>query len=588
MSFLSRIMVLKSKAHFNTGGGGRDAGSPSQLTFEGTRKAAGGQTRNRIMIMIGALSVVYAVIGGRLIQYGITDPITTGSIMRADLNVTSRPDILDRNGEVLATDVRTVSLFAEPHKVIDPDEAVELLSTVLPDLNTKQIYEKLTNKKTQFQWLSRQLTPKQQSEILSLGIPGIGFRPAKRRFYPSGAVASHFVGYVNIDNRGVAGMERYLDNQGLAELAKLGMTSVNAKLEPVKLSMDIRVQNIVHEVLANGMEKYKAIGAGAVVLDANTGEVIALGSMPDFDPNDPGGSINRQTKSDMNRMSGGVFEMGSTFKAFTSAMALDSGKVRMSDTFDARRPLYIGGFTINDFHATRRVLSVTDVFVHSSNIGSGKMADVVGIDGHKEFLTRLGLLTRMQTEIPEVASPSQPKVWKKITSMTVAFGHGVSTTPLQTATAAAALINGGKLMQPTFLPRSLEQAGEEALMVLKPDTSNNMRILFRANVTEGSGRRADTPGLFVGGKTGTAEKVVNGRYSNSVRFNAFLAGFPINNPQYVVLTIMDEPKAPEERCGVTAGCNAGVMAGEIIRRSAPLLGVKPRFGVDGTALIESY
>ena len=366
------------------------------------------------------------------------------------------------------------------------------------------------------------------------------------------------------------------------------MTSVNAKLEPVRLSMDLRVQNIVHEVLADAMTRYKSIAAGAVVLDANTGEVLALGSLPDFDPNNPADTIDRKTKSDMNRVSGGIFEMGSTFKAFTSAMALDSGKVSMNDTFDARRPLYIAGFTIHDFHATRRILSVTDVFVHSSNIGSAKMADVVGIEGHREFLTRLGLLTRVNTELPETATPSQPRIWKKITSMTVAFGHGVSTTPLQTAVAAAALMNGGKLIQPTFLPRTLEQANENAVLVLKPKTTQNMRKLFRANVLDGSGRRADTPGLLVGGKTGTAEKVVNGRYSSAVRFNAFLAAFPINDPKYIVLTIIDEPKVPHEGCGVTAGCNAGIMAGEIIRRSAPMLGVKPRFGLDGTALLESY
>ena len=587
MSFLSRIMVLKSKAHFNTGAGGRDPTSAAPAAFEGIRKSAGGQTRNRIAIMIGAFTIVYVVIGGRLVQYGFTAPQTVSSIMRADNTVASRPDILDRNGEILATDVRTVSLFAEPHKIVDADEAIELLSTVLPDIDAKSTYRKLKSK-SHFQWLRRQLTPKQQSEILALGIPGIGFRPAKRRFYPSGPVAAHFVGYVNIDNRGVGGMEKYLDTQGLADLAELGMTSVNAKLEPVKLSMDLRVQNIVHDVLVTAMENYKSIGAGAVVLDANTGEVLALGSMPDFDPNNPAETIDRKTKSDMNRVAGGLFEMGSTFKAFTSAMALDSGKVSMRDTFDARRPLYIGGFTIHDFHATRRILSVTDVFVHSSNIGSARMADVVGIEGHREFLTRLGLLTRLNTELPETATPSQPKVWKKITSMTVAFGHGVSTTPLQTAVAAAALMNGGKLIQPTFLPRTVEQADENAVLVVKPQTVENMRMLFRANVLDGSGSRADTPGLLVGGKTGTAEKVVNGRYSSAVRFNAFLAAFPINDPKYIVLTIIDEPKVPHKGCGVTAGCNAGIMAGEIIRRAAPMLGVKPRFGPDGTALLESY
>jgi cell division protein FtsI (penicillin-binding protein 3) len=316
-----------------------------------------------------------------------------------------------------------------------------------------------------------------------------------------------------------------------------------------------------------------------------------MASLPDFDPNNPGATIDHNPKgthNDMNRMSAGIFEMGSTFKTFTTAMALDSGKVNMNSTFDARRPLYIGGRTIHDFHATRRILSTTDVFIHSSNIGSAKMADIVGIEGHREFLTRLGLLTRMQTELPEVASPSQPKVWKKIHSMTIAFGHGAATTPLQTAVAAAALLNGGKLINPTFLPRSEEQANEIAQLVVKPQTVENMRTLFRANVLDGSGSRANIPGFFVGGKTGTAEKVVNGRYAGNVRFNAFVSAFPINNPKYVVLVIVDEPKKAKQGCGVTAGCNAGVLAGNIIRRAAPLLGVKPQFGPDGSALLVSY
>ena len=290
----------------------------------------------------------------------------------------------------------------------------------------------------------------------------------------------------------------------------------------------------------------------------------------------------------MNRMSGGLFEMGSTFKAFTVAMALDDGRITMRDTFDARRPLYIGGFTIHDFHATRRILSVTDVFVHSSNIGAARMADTVGVDGHKEFLTRLGLLTRLKTEIPEVATPTQPKVWKKINSMTIAFGHGVATTPLQTAVAGAALMNGGKLIVPTFLPRSEEQAGENAVMVLKQSTVEDMKSLYRANVVEGSGSRAEVPGFWVGGKTGTAEKVVHGRYASNVRFNAFLSAFPINDPKYVVLAIIDEPKTAKEGCGITAGCNAAPIVGAIIKRSAALLGVKPHFGKDGNALLVSY
>lgn len=587
MSFLSRIMVLKSKAHFNTGARGMPA--TTGVNFQGTRKTTGSQARSRIAIMIGCFGLVYAVIGGRMVQYGLTPPETTSTIRPAENMVASRPDILDRNGEILATDVRTVSLFAEPNKIVDPDEAVELLKTVLPNLDTKTVYKKLTAPNSQFQWLERQLTPKQQSEILALGIPGIGFRPAKRRFYPAGETAAHVVGYVNIDNRGVAGMEKYLDTQGLADLTDIGMTKTSA-LEPVRLSIDLRVQNIVHEEIAYGMKKYNSIAAGAVVLDIHTGEVLGMASVPDFDPNNPGETIDRKTKSDMNRMSGATFEMGSTFKAFTIAMALDGGKISLNSTFDARKPLYIGGFTIHDFHATHAILSVADVFIHSSNIGAARMADAVGLEGHKEFLTRLGLLTRLKTELPEIASPSQPKVWKKINSMTIAFGHGAATTPLQTAVAGAALVNGGLLLTPTFLMRTEEDADENAVLVVKPNTVRDMRFLFRDNVANplGSGKRAEVPGFWVGGKTGTAEKVVHGRYANNVRFNAFLSAFPIDDPKYVVLAIIDEPKQALERCGITAGCNAAPIVGAIIKRAAPLLGVKPRFGKDGNALLVSY
>jgi cell division protein FtsI (penicillin-binding protein 3) len=586
MSFLSRIMVLKSKAHFNTGAGGRPLSPANAMAFEGRRKSAGNQARNRIAIMIGCFTIVYGIIGGRLVEFGMARPEIVSSIGPAANQVASRPDILDRNGEILATDVNTVSLFAEPIDIVDPDEAVEKLTSVLPDLDRHSLYNKLTSK-SHFQWLRRQLTPRQQNEILALGIPGIGFRPAKKRFYPSGSTLAHVVGYVNIDNRGVAGMEKYLDNQGLSDLAAAGLTT-STPLEPVRLTIDLRVQNIIHDVLVSGMQKYSAVAAGAVVLDVHTGEVIAMASVPDFDPNDPANTIDRATKSDMNRMSGATYEMGSTFKTFTSAMALDSGKITMNDTFDARKPLYIGGFTIHDFHATRRILSVADVFIHSSNIGSARMADKVGIEGHKEFLTRMGLLTRLKTELPEIATPSQPAVWKKINSMTIAFGHGVATTPLQTAVAAAALMNDGKLLNPTFLPRSREEADEMAKIVVKQSTVQNLRKLFRLNVLDGSGRQADVTGYNVGGKTGTAEKVIHGHYSSTVRFNAFLSSFPIDNPQYVVLVVIDEPKAAKEGGGVTAGSNAAPMVGEIIRRAAPLLGVKPEFGKDGTALLVSY
>ncbi len=582
MTFLSRIMLLKSQAHFSTD---VQRGGPvvNSATFKGTGKRKTEMAKTRVGLMFAGFCVAYAIIGGRLVQYGHAQPETVSSILPADRLMASRPDILDRNGEVLATDIRTVSLFAEPHKVVDPDEAVERLSTVLRDLDVKDTYRKLSSN-SRFQWLRRQLTPKQQSQILALGIPGIGFRPEKRRFYPGGATASHIVGYVNIDNRGMAGMERYIDNQGMADLRALGMTS-DAPLEPVRLSIDIRVQNLVRDTLVQSVQKYGAIGAGAVVLDVNTGEVLAMASVPDFDPNRP---TEGAEEGWLNRMSNGTFEMGSTFKAFTTAMALDSGKVRISDSFDARYPIRIGGFTIKDFHGKNRILTVPEIFQYSSNIGTARMAEAVGIAEHQAFLTRLGLLNKIETELPEVATPTQPRVWKQINSVTISFGHGVSTTPLQTAVAVSALVNGGRLIPPTFLPRTKEAADALAQVVIKEKTSEEMRFLFDWNGTKGSGRRARVDGFDVGGKTGTAEKVVNGRYSDDKNFNAFIAAFPISNPKYAVLTFIDEPKSGDDNGGPTAGYTAAPMMKEIIRRSAAILGVEPTFGEDGSALLVSY
>lgn len=375
-----------------------------------------------------------------------------------------------------------------------------------------------------------------------------------------------------------------MDNQGLADLTALGMTS-DAPLEPMRLSIDLRVQSILRDVLVNAMAKYESLGAGAVVLDVHTGEILAMASVPDFDPNNP---TEGKEEGWLNRVSNGTFEMGSTFKSFTLAMGLDSGRVKLSDSFDARAPIRIGGFTIKDFHGKGRILTVPEIFQYSSNIGTAKIADTVGTDGHKEFLERLGLTKRMHTELPEVATPSQPRTWKKINSITISFGHGVSTTPLQTAVAGAALVNGGKLLPPTFLPRTREEADQIAQQVIKPTTSKDMRFLFEWNGVNGSGRNARVEGFNVGGKTGTADKVVNGRYSHDKNFNAFLAAFPMESPQYVVLTFIDEPKTDKGNGAALAGTSAAPMAGEIIRRSAAVLGVEPKFGEGGTALLQSY
>lgn len=572
MSILSYAVRMRRKAHIT---------SVAQTHFEGERSQQANNKR-RLIIMMGAFGIAYLGIAARMVEFGFERPLATASVPPANQLMASRPTILDRNGEILAMDINTVSMFAEPNKIIDPDEALEGIRTVLPDINGKEIFAKLTSDR-QFEWLRRQLTPKQESQILALGIPGLGFRPEKRRFYPEGPAAAHVVGYVNIDNRGVVGMERYIDNQGFADLTSTGLTT-NTDLEPVRLSIDLRVQNIVHEVIADAMVKDKAIAAGAVVLDARTGEVMAMASVPDFDPNNPA-----EGREDgwLNRMTNGTYEMGSTFKSFTLAMGLDDNKITLNDSVDARYPIRMGGFTIKDFHGQHRFLTVPEVFQYSSNIGTAKIVDLVGIDEQKKYLTELGLLTKMQTELPEVKTPSQPAVWKKINSVTISFGHGVSTTPLQTAVAGAALLNGGRLVEPTFLPRTAEEADRIATTVLKDTTSRDMRYLFDFNGRLGSGRNALVPGFEVGGKTGTAEKVVNGRYSNSLNFNVFLAGFPIDNPRYVILSFVDAPQDGEHGLKIAAGTAAPIVR-EIVSRAGALLGVKPIFGKDESALLTSF
>jgi cell division protein FtsI (penicillin-binding protein 3) len=542
------------------------------------RGRKGRRARSRIALAMLGFGAAFALIGGRLAYFGFTsiDGTTTASLPSL---TTARPDILDSTGTLLATDIRISSLFAEPFRIPDPEDAVQRLATAMPDIPLEELERKLKSG-SRFVWLKRQITPKQENDIRALGIPGVAFRTEHRRVYPKGHLASHIHGITNIDNQGLTGLERNIDGNGLAALREMGLTA-EGKLEPVTLSINANVQHVVLDELTKAKELYRAIAAAAVVLNAKTGEVVAMVSLPDFDPNNP---VDINEKDRLNRMSAGVYEMGSTFKVFTTAMALDSGRVWLDDRFDARSPIRIGGHTIGDFHGKKRVLTTEEVFIYSSNIGTAKMADTVGTEGHKAFLERIGLTTRMVTELPEIATPTQPKEWKKIHSVTISFGHGASTTPLQTAVATAAVLNGGKLIAPTFYPRTEEQANAIAKQVLHPETSTAMRYLFRSNVENGSGRRADVPGYFVGGKTGTAEKVVGGRYSTNHRFNAFLAAFPSNDPQYVVLTVLDEPKPIEGQSAATSGLNAAPTAAAIIRRSAPLLGMKPDFSQNIEAL----
>jgi cell division protein FtsI (penicillin-binding protein 3) len=532
------------------------------------------KARARVGFAIVAFLAIYAVIGGRLIMFAVGgDNHGARRTAAQDAIATARPDIVDRNGEVLATDVKAPSLFGEPRRIIDKDEAIELLTATLPDLDTGEVRDRLSSKKG-FVWLKREITPLQQQEIHRLGIPGIGFLRENKRVYPTGAEVAHLIGLVNIDNQGIAGMEKWLDSNGLADLHRAGFATDRLQ-RPVQLSVDLRVEHALRDELLKAKEKYKAKAASGLVSNVKTGEIVAMVSVPDFDPNNP---KEAHDPDRINRLTTGVYEMGSTFKAFTLAMALDSGKSDLNSMWDARGPLHYGKFTIHDDHPLGRMLNMREVFTYSSNVGAARIALSQGVEAHKAFLRKMGQLERLRTELPESASPILPRHWGELNTVTIAFGHGLSVAPLQAVMGIDALVNGGYLIPPTFLKRTEQEAMAVARRVIKPETSEKMRFLMRLNAEIGTAKKADVKGYYIGGKTGTAEKVINGRYAKKRVLNAFTAILPADNPRYQLLIMLDEPQPLKETFGfITSGWNAVPTGGKVIERIAPLLGIEPRF-----------
>jgi cell division protein FtsI (penicillin-binding protein 3) len=532
------------------------------------------KARARLGLAVLGFAIVYGIIAVRLMLYAVMpDTHTVRRGGSTDAIATARPDILDRNGEILATDLRTPSLFAEPRRIIDPDEATELLAGVMPDLDSREVRDRLGSRRG-FAWLKREITPLQQQEVHRLGIPGVGFLTENKRVYPNGNEVSHIIGHVNVDNQGIAGIEKWLDTHGLADLHRAGLAT-DREQEPVQLSVDLRVQHALRDELIAARDKFKADASAGIVLDVRSGEIVSLVSVPDYNPNNPREALD---PTRINRLTTGVYEMGSTFKALTIGMALDSGKITLNSSFDARGSLRYGQFAISDYHAQNRVLTVPEIFTYSSNVGAAKIALAMGVEAHKAFLRKLGQLDRLRTELPESAEPIVPKHWGELNTVTIAFGHGLSVAPLQAVSGVAALLNGGYLIPPTFLKRSPEAARVLAKRVIKPETSVAMRYLMRLNAEKGTATRADVKGYYVGGKTGTAEKVIGGRYSKTRLMTDFMAVLPADEPRYLILIMIDEPKAiPETHGFATSGWNAVPVAAKVIARIAPLLGIEPRF-----------
>ena len=543
------------------------------LYGKNTDRAA--KARARVGLAMLAFGAVYGIIAVRLVVFAVNGDSHAERRASRDAIATARPDILDRNGTILATDVKSPSLFSEPRRIIDKDEAAELLTGALPDLDGAEVRERLNSRKG-FAWLKRDITQQQQRDIHRLGIPGIGFLRENKRVYPNGSTVSHVIGLTNIDNQGIAGIEKWLDNNGLADLHRAGFASDRMQ-QPVELALDTRVEHALRDELLKAKAKFSAKAASGLVSNIRTGEIVAMVSLPDFDPNNP---KEVHDPDRINRLTTGVYEMGSTFKTLTLAMALDSGKVNLNTMFDARYPLSYGKFKIHDTHPVPRPISLAEVFTYSSNVGAAKIALGQGVEAHKAFLKKVGQLDRLRTELPESAMPIVPKRWGDLNTITISFGHGIAVAPLQAVMAVNAMVNGGNLIPPTFMKRTEEEALAVAKRVIKKDTSDKVRYMMRLNAEVGSARKAEAvaKGYYLGGKTGTSEKVVNGRYSKKQVLNSFTAVLPMDNPQYQVLIMLDEPKAlPETHGFITSGWNAVPTGGAVIARIAPLLGLEPRF-----------
>jgi cell division protein FtsI (penicillin-binding protein 3) len=549
---------------------GRDARSSDALDWlntstEGRHPIEIGHNR---LIVVGALfGLVFSTIAGRLVEITLINPSEPHmSSVRKALPI-ERGEITDRNGVLLATSLGMISVYADPRKILDPAEAAAQLARVLPDIKETTIRNRLSSGRS-FVYVKRDLTPRQEYDVNRLGIPGLFFQREDRRLYPQGPIVSHVLGFSDIDNHGLAGVEKFMDERLRAS-------------ETLQLSIDLRVQNIVREELSEVVQKFHALGAAGVVMDVRTGELIALVSLPDFDPNEPGIA---PADARFNRVTLGVYEMGSTMKIFNTAMALETGSTSMAGGYDASRPISIGRFTITDYHALHRWLSVPEIFMYSSNIGSVKMALDAGTPAQRAFLDRLHMLAPLKIELPEIGHPHMPVPWRPINTMTIAFGHGLSISPLQLVAGTAAVVNGGIMIQPTVIRREVGEPvpGER---VLSTKTSESMRKLMRLVVEQGTGKMAAAPGYMVGGKTGTAEKTGKGGYRQRALLSSFVGAFPINDPRFVVFVMLDEPQGTKDTYGfATAGWTAAPATGRIIGRIGPLLGMMP---ADETALARS-
>jgi cell division protein FtsI (penicillin-binding protein 3) len=519
------------------------------------RPVAPSLVRNRIALAAVFCAAAFSIVAARLVDVMVFG----ASSARGGIAIAAHPmraDLVDRNGVLIARDLPVGDLYATPSVFWDTDEAAHELAGIsgADEAHLKAAFAA----KRGYILVQRGLTPDRREAVMHLGLPGLVFEDGYRRYYPSGRTVAHAVGQVDVDDRGVSGLELGLEKN----------VRGSADGKPIQLSLDMRVQYVLEHEMAEAMHSFTAKAAAGIVLNVHTGEVIALGSLPDYEPN-----LRRLAPGDStrNRMTQDVYELGSIFKIFAFTEAVEEKAVRLDEMIPIGNGLRLGRHTIHDFEHLGAAITAATVFAESSNIGTGQIALRFGPARQKSFLRKLGLLDPLKTELPEVASPLYPKRWEEIETATIAFGHGISVNPLSFAAAAASVVNGGTMIRPTFLRNEEVQTGQR---IISEETSNTMRDLMRLVVTHGTGTKADVPGYDVGGKTGTAEKASNGSYARHQLISSFCGVFPIHDPQYLVFIMLDEPHGNKQSGGfATGGATAAPAVGRVIARVAPLLGV---------------
>jgi cell division protein FtsI (penicillin-binding protein 3) len=539
------------------------------------RRAVMEKSRARLVAVAGVFLLLFLAIAGKLALATLIEPMKPAPRVveqfvpeppaAAIAAPTGRASIVDANGQILAVSLPVADLYADPRQMMDTNAVAAELKKVLPQIDEADIARRLASAKA-FVYVARQITPAQELAINNLGIPGLSFQTAYERRYPLGNTAAQVLGSVDIDGNGIAGVEKYFN------------TRLNTDPTPLRLSIDVRVQTILRDEVANAVKTFTAIGGCGIVEDATNGRVLGMVSIPDFDANDLATATDAEK---FNRCATGTYEPGSVFKLQTASMALDDNVIHMWDSFNTTHPIPIGRFHITDFEPKHYWMQLPDIMRFSSNIGASRISILIGKDRQRAWLQKLGLMSREPIQLPEAAMPQvQPaSSWGRATLMTVSFGNGIAETPLHIANTAVAIVNGGVLYDPTLLAPNPGDPQPAGVRVMQESTSDTMRKIMRLIVTDGTGSFGEVPGYFVGAKTGTAQKVsVHGGYKKHTNYSSFVAAFPIYAPRYVVYVAIDSGHATAATHGfTTGGYMAAPAVAHTIARIGPMLNVVPRF-----------